>query len=226
MLAGIDAPTPDHPTLSRRTKGLELQLRQQLSRVPIHLVVDATGLGILGQGQWAAAKWGERGRRGWRKLHVAADKNGNLLAVELTDASVADATAFPGLLDQVPNPVKRITADGGVDRREVYAAARKRVATTVILPRRDAVVSGEPVLDDRDAHLNRIKEVGRRRWRLEKGQHQQARAENAFYRYKRRLGGRLRARNTEAQRNEVLTACNILNKMTELGMPNSVALRG
>ena len=38
-----------------------------------HLVVDATGLGIIGQGQWAAAKWGERGRRGWRKLHVAAD---------------------------------------------------------------------------------------------------------------------------------------------------------
>ena len=203
-----------------------MQLRRPPSREPIHLVVDATGLGIIGQGQWAAAKWGERGRRGWRKLHVAADKNGNLLAVQLTDASVADARAFPGLLDQVPNPVKRITADGGYDRREVYEAARKRGATTVIPPRRDAVFSGEPVLDDRDAHLERIKEVGRRQWRLEAGQHHQARAENTFYRYKKRFGGRLSARNAEAQRNEVLTACNILNKMTWLGMPDSVALRG
>ena len=81
-------------------------------------------------------------------------------------------------------------------------------------------------MDDRDAHLDRIKEVGRRRWRLEKGQHQQARAENTFYRYKKRFGGRLSARNEESQRNEVLTGCNILNQMTELGMPNSVALRG
>ena len=113
MLTEIDAPTPDHTTLSRRTRGLDVQLRRTLSREPLHLVVDASGLGILGQGQWAAAKWGERGRRGWRQLHVAADKNGNLLAVQLTDASVADARAFPGLLDLVPNPVKRITADGG-----------------------------------------------------------------------------------------------------------------
>ena len=225
-LAGIDAPTPDHTTLSRRTKGLDVQLRRPSTCEPIHLVVDATGPGIVGQGQWASAKWGERGRRGWRKLHVATDQDGNILAVELTDASVADATAFPGLLDQVPNPVERLTADGGVDRREVYESARKRGATTVIPPRRDAVFSGEPVLDDRDAHLQRIQEVGRRRWRLEAGQHQQARAENTFYRYKKRFGGRLTARNEVAQRNEVLTACNILNRMTELGMPNSIALRG
>ena len=45
-------------------------------------------------------------------------------------------------------------------------------------------------------------------------------------RYKKRFCGRLTARNEEAQRDEVLTACNILNKMTELGIPNSVALRG
>ena len=56
--------------------------------------------------------------------------------------------------------------------------------------------------------------------------HQQAREENTFNRTKKRFGARLSTRNEEAPRNEVLTACNILNKMTELGMPNSVALRG
>ena len=92
-----------------------MQLRRPSNGEPVHLVVDATGLGIVGQGQWAAAKWGERGRRGWRKLHVAVDQGGNILAVELTDASVADATALPGLLEKVPNRVKRLTADGGYD---------------------------------------------------------------------------------------------------------------
>jgi len=56
MLAGIDAPTPDHTTRSRRTKGLELQLRRPPSREPIHLVVDARGLGIVGQGQFRLAR--------------------------------------------------------------------------------------------------------------------------------------------------------------------------
>jgi len=155
-LVGIDAPTPDHTTLSRRTRGLDVQLRRRPTQKAVNLIVDATGLGIVGQGQWAAAKWGERGRRGWRKLHVAADQSGNILAVQLTDASVADARAFPGLFAQVPNPVERLTADGGYDRREVYEAARKRGTTTVIPPRRDDVVSGAPVLSDRDAHLERI----------------------------------------------------------------------
>ena len=53
-LAGIDDPTPDHTTLSRRTKGLDVQLRRPSTCEPIQLVVDATGLGIVGQGQWAS----------------------------------------------------------------------------------------------------------------------------------------------------------------------------
>jgi len=58
---GLEAPIQDHTTLSRRTRGLDVQLRRPPSREPIHLVVDATGLGIIGQGQWASAKWGEPG---------------------------------------------------------------------------------------------------------------------------------------------------------------------
>jgi hypothetical protein len=69
--------------------------------------------------------------------------------------------------------------------------------------------------------VERIAEIGRRRWRVEAGQHAQARAENTFSRYKQLFGGRLRARGETAQRNEAITACNILNRMAELGMPRS-----
>ena len=55
--------------------------------------------------------------------------------------------------------------------------------------------------------------------------HQQARAENAFMRYKRILGDRLHARDGDTQIVEARLACNILNRMTELGMPASYAVR-
>jgi transposase len=220
-LLGLELSAPDHTTLSRRAGGLQVELRRLLTTEPVHLIVDATGLGIVGQGQWAAAKWGERGRRGWRKLHIAVDESGRVLAAELTDRRVADAEMLPGLMDQVVGPIRRLTADGGYDTREVHAAAGARGASVVIPPRRDAVVTGEPVFEQRDTHVERIAEIGRRRWRVEAGQHAQARAENTFSRYKRLFGGRLRARGEMAQRNEALTACNILNRMSELGMPRS-----
>ncbi len=59
---GLKAPNPT--TLSRRAAGLRVELRRTPTTEPVHLVVDATGLAIVGQGQWGAAKWGERGRRG------------------------------------------------------------------------------------------------------------------------------------------------------------------
>jgi hypothetical protein len=76
----------------------------------------------------------------------------------------------------------------------IYAAATSRGVQVVVPLRRDSVVSGDPVFADRDAHLEKIAEVGRRRWRVEVGQHAQARAENTFFRYKQIFGGRLRAR--------------------------------
>ena len=45
--------------------------------------------------------------------------------------------------------------------------------------------------------------------------------ENTFYRYKSAFGGRLKARNQSAQRNEVMTGCNIINQFAVLGMPVS-----
>ncbi|MFT7624947.1 MAG: hypothetical protein ACI9WU_004138, partial [Myxococcota bacterium] len=52
--------------------------------------------------------------------------------------------------------------------------------------------------------------------------HQQARAENGMYRYKRIIGDALRSRTPDAQKREVLIAVNVLNRMTQIGMPESV----
>ena len=63
-----------------------------------------------------------------------------------------------------------------------------------------------------------------RQWRKESGAHQQARAENAMSRYEQIIGDRLRAKRLEAQKREAAIAVNAINRMTELGMPESVQL--
>jgi len=67
-------------------------------------------------------------------------------------------------------------------------------------------------------------EVGRRQWKKESGYHRQGTVENAFFRYKSIIGDRLRARHSKAQEAEALLACNILNRVTELGRPDSYAI--
>ena len=76
----------------------------------------------------------------------------------------------------------------------------------------------------RNEAIERIKKVGRRQWRQESGAHQQARAENGMYRYKRIIGDRLRAQHRESQKREALIAVNVINRMTALGMPESAKI--
>jgi len=49
-------------------------------------------------------------------------------------------------------------------------------------------------------------------------------AENAFYRYKRIISGRLRAKNEDAQKQEAAIGCAILNRMLEMGESLSYAV--
>ena len=48
--------------------------------------------------------------------------------------------------------------------------------------------------------------------------------ENTFFRYKSIFGGALRARNPGGQAAEALVACNVLNRLTDLGRPDSYAI--
>ena len=189
------------------------------------MILDATGLKVFGQGEWAAAKHGA-GRReaGWRKFHVAVDDRGNILAANLTESEVADAAAAPDLIGAVGGIIDRITADGGYDRLEVYEAASRIGAKVVIPPRKDAVLSRNPILAERNQHIEHRKRVGKRQWRVDTGHHQQARVENTFHRHKRTFGRGLRARTEDGQFAEVLTGCRILNRMLALGKPQSIAI--
>ena len=223
-MMGLGLSVPDHTTLSRRGRHLDVKLRRAPTGEGMHLIVDSTGLSIVGEGEWAAAKHGGQGKRGWRKLHLGVDGAGILVAQVLTDGHADDAATVPDLLVQVDSDLSNFVADAAYDTRSVYDDAVARGATVVVPPTKTATGTSRPRCPPRDDTIARVKEVGRRQWKKESGYHQQARVENAFFRYKSIIGDRLRGRHPKAQEAEVLLACNILNRMTELGRSASYAI--
>ncbi len=164
-LMRLDLPVPDHTTLSRRAKGLELRLRSSASAEPIHLIVDSTGLSIVGEGEWAAAKHGGKSRRGWKKLHLGVDGAGVIVAQSLTVGGADDAGEGIKLLQSVGRKVRSFTADGAYDSSAIYKAAKARGANVVVPPSRKATArpKRKSQMPERDRAIRRIRKVGRRR---------------------------------------------------------------
>ena len=140
-LRGVDLEAPDHTTLSRRSQSLAVEFRRIPSRGPIHLIVDSTGLSIVGEGEWAAVKHGGRGHRGWKTLHRAVDRAGVIVAHALTEPTVDDATIGIDLMETVDDEIARVTADAAYETVAVYEAAGMRDATVVVPPSKTARVS-------------------------------------------------------------------------------------
>ena len=218
-LMGVDLEAPDHTTLSRRSQRLDVALHLTSTKKPIHLIVDSTGLSIVGQGEWAAVKHGGRGKRAWKKLHLGVDRSGSIVAEVLTDGNADDSNTALNIIDDMNGAIASFTADAAYDTTAIYEAAAARGAKVIVPPRKTATKSKRP--SARDRTVRRLIAVGRRRWKKEAGYHQQARVENTFFRYKAIVGPRLRARHPGSQEIEAAIACNILNRMVGLGMPES-----
>jgi hypothetical protein len=131
------------------------------------------------------------------------------------------------LVGRVPGKVRRVTCDGAYDSRALYDAASSRGAKIVVPSVRTAQTGcrGCRGCRARDRIVRRIRKAGRRQWKKESGNHRQARAENTFMRYRLMLGDRLHARDADAQSVEARLACNILNRMADLAVPASYAVR-
>src|ERR1700684_3275244 len=85
VLLGLDLAVPDHSTLSRRAKTLEVPLPRRTATGPLHLLVDSTGLKLGGAGEWLVEQHGTSRRRSWRKLHIGVDTDsGEIVAAEVS----------------------------------------------------------------------------------------------------------------------------------------------
>ena len=223
-LADLNLEVPDHTTLSRRARHLNVKLKRPLIVGPVVLAIDSSGLRIVGQGQWAAAKHGKRGMSAWRKIHIGVDQAGFIVAEELTESGGDDSRTGVEMIARVPQEIDTVIGDRAYDSRAIYDAARKRNAKVVVPPTKNASLTAWQPPDRRQV-IARVEEVERERWKKEARCLRQAKAENGFFRLKKIIGDRMRSRSLDAQKVEATIACNILNRMLAIGSPRSMAIR-
>ena len=107
----------------------------------------------------------------------------------------------------------------------VYEAAGARHAQLVVPPTRTAKVSRRgPRSRARVRTISDVETLGRRDWQKASGYHRPAHVENAFFRYKSIIGDGLRVRSGGGRKVETSLACRVLNRMIELGRPESSAI--
>jgi Transposase DDE domain len=227
QLMKINLPVPDHSTLSKRGKGLKVNLPKKTSQT-LNIVMDSTGLKIYGEGEWKVRMHGVSKRRTWRKLHVGANpEDGEIQAVLLTENSISDDEAVENLLGQIEQTIVNFAADGAYDKRKVYDSlnAHSPDVNILIPPRKNARIwqhgNSKTERLKRDENLRAIRKHGRQEWKEKSGYHVRSLAETTMFRLKTIFGNELSTRLIETQTTQALIRCMALNKMTHLGMPQS-----
>jgi hypothetical protein len=202
-LLGREMAVPDHTTVSRRAMSLPSIAEVQVPNGPLHVLIDSTGLKVYGAGEWLVEKHGQKSRRGWRKLHLAVHAHsGQIVASVLTEQDVDDPSQVGPLLEQIPQEIEQVTADGAYDGEPTYETiARHDPDIAVVIP---------------------IESLGRLGWQDVSGYGNRALVETAMGRYKSIVGARLRARDWRGQKTEAAIGVAVLNRMLAAGRPNSV----
>ena len=134
------------------------------------LIVDSSGVKVMGDGEWANRQKGERRRKGWIKVHICVDyKTGQIVEFSLTDERVHESKVFKGLIKGVEGKglkVGEIIMDGAYDREKVWREVERMRAKAVIKVRRDGREKG---LLGRDETIRDVREKGIDGWAKEKG---------------------------------------------------------
>jgi len=146
----------------------------------------------------------------------------------LTAHDADDGAQIGPLLDQVEGRLASFTGDGAYDQDGVIASigARHPEAAIIVPPRPNAVPSetAETAPTQRDRHLQDIAEHGCMAWQISSGYTKRARAETAMARFKQVISDGLRSHTDERRATEVDIAVHVLNRVLELGRPNSVRI--
>lgn len=235
QLNQLEIQTPNYSTLCRRAKTLDVDLGVKATGTPRHILVDSTGVQVLGEGEWKRLKHGESRCRVWKKLHIALDADSlDIVALDVTDSVRLDGNYLPGLIDQIEDPIEQITGDGAYDKQNCYQCAHQRGAKPVFPPQHNAVAQRNKIkkkheLIPRDELITRLnssldKEEELRSWKQENNYHRRSLVETNMSRMSFIFGDRMSARTPENQFTDLAIRCRIINKMNKLGLPQSVVV--
>lgn len=223
-MMGVSLSAPDYTSVCKRQKTLKIKPpKQEKHNKKMHIVVDSTGLKVFGEGEWKVRKHGKEKRRTWLKLHLAIDESTNAIeAAMLTADDVHDSETLPDMLNQIEGNIEQVTGDGAYDTHDSYQAAIDMGAKPCFPPRANA--TRHKATDEawrlRNHAVSQVGYHDLKYWKKKNNYHRRSLSETAMYRMKQLMGDHVQARTIERQSREIGIKCSILNKMSQLGMPN------
>lgn len=233
-LLGLDLKTPDHTTISRRLESLKLNTSTgktkeprgvqdvNESNEPKAVVIDSTGIKVVGEKEWMNYKYATKQRKVWRKLHAVISDDGIILASTLTTHTASDTSEVGSLLDQIDVPISEFLGDGGYDHLETYEAIDQHNANQNI----ESIITIPPNIgfrrirdsdhDERKKNQSIIDLYGRENWQKQTSYGRRSSIEGMFSRWKRVIGSSLKSKNQNNQIKESEIGVFVLNKMLKM----------
>lgn len=211
---------PTYSLICKRIASIGAQLPPLVSQTGGTIVLDATGMKVIGEGEWKVKIHGRGRPRKWIKVHIGIDlETQKIVAEVVTESSVGDSKMTKPLLDQVPGRIKRVIADGGYDRSEARDEIRKKKAKALIPPPKNARYKSSE--SERDKAILEIQGFGNNRegrslWGKLTGYNRRVLVESAMSRLKRLFGDRFFSKSIESQSVESRIRCLLINRMCEV----------
>jgi len=226
-LLKLNLKTPDYTTLCRRSKELQIDLKAtQVKRdEPLVVLIDSTGVKVMGEGEWKIRLHGKSKMKLYRKVHFALDHDSqDIIGVTMSDANIQDADAVPELVRQVDTvelKLGEIIADGAYDRHKTYRLASKHHARLIAPPEPRATIRrDDPVLQIRNDYVKDIRLCGKDVWKQKVNYHRRSLIETAMYRLKSTFTDEMRSRTDANQLTTMSIRARILNRFNDMNRTN------
>jgi hypothetical protein len=159
ILASKELKLPTYSLICKRAHQLVSYLPKLSVRRPQTVLLDASGLKVIGEGEWKVKIHGRGRPRKWIKIHLALDpKTQEIVAHTLTSSLCSDGAMAEELLKQSGKAVKTVVADGAYDRQEVRRLIKERGCQPLIPPPKNARFKHNG--EERDEALKIIKGLG------------------------------------------------------------------
>jgi hypothetical protein len=209
----------------RRAKDLCIPLRKLLKPgEKLNVVFDSTGVKVFGEGEWKGRKHGYSKRRTWRKIHVGmcAD-SGQIVVSAMTSNNVSDDEAMIYMMDALEGTP---LGDGAYDTLNCREAVHGQGGKPIFPPDKNANCRKESRFQPYKKGIGQFGEY--KSLEIKADLYGNKKSDTIvdlwlrhLFRYKTILGDRLTARRQGTQATEVAVKLDVLNRMTELGMPKA-----
>jgi transposase len=219
----LDIRSPDYTTVSKRGKklGLSIDLPEEEKELD-HVAMDSTGIQTYTGNEWLENKHGKQyKRRTWKKLHIVVDSQGRILANSITEHTSDDRSQIENLLKNIKT--KEFLADPGYDGEIIYQLLKSKGIKPIIRPPNNInIIEFTGIKTIREEAVDYQQTKGYQAWRVKNDYGRREKVENTFFRYKKSFGSEFLSRDDENIKQETTIKCNLLNKMFEVGRPNSM----